>query len=243
MNKQELDLILNDAVNDSDLSCTDIPAIDLYLDQIVNLITDKNKEGSERFSDRVLTKTMINNYSKAGLIAPVKGKKYNREQIIQMLLTNSLKNTLSISEIKSAMDCFYACKGVGSDTLADCYDKYLGIKQINREKCPETVEKIIEENSFDPESGLDCFLLILTVASLSDYYRSIARAMLSEIAPRPEEKTDEKEQKEAKEKNKDKEKDKPKDKEGKKKKSDKKNAPSDDTSEAAAEVDGQGEEN
>ena len=35
---------------------------------------------------------MINNYSKAKVITPVKGKKYTKEQIIQMLIIYQLKN-------------------------------------------------------------------------------------------------------------------------------------------------------
>ena len=94
MNQDKFNSILNDAVNDSDLSENEIPQIDLYLEQIIRLISDKNLQGSPSYYHRFPTKTMVNNYSKAGLISPLKGKTYNKEQIIQILLTNSLKNRL-----------------------------------------------------------------------------------------------------------------------------------------------------
>ena len=75
MDKNELEAIVREAVRDADLRPEEIPAIDLYLDQITSLMAEKLKEGSSRYEDRILTKTMINNYSKDGLISPVKGKK------------------------------------------------------------------------------------------------------------------------------------------------------------------------
>ena len=75
MDRKELDAVIADALNDAELKAEDIPAIDLYVDQIINLVADKQKEGSQRFLEKQLTKTMINNYSKDGVITPVKGKK------------------------------------------------------------------------------------------------------------------------------------------------------------------------
>ena len=94
MNKEELEQLISDAVNDAELKSTDIPAIDLYVDQIINLHTERLKEGSPRFAERQLTKTMINNYAKDRVITPVKGKKYTKEQITQILTVYTLKNTV-----------------------------------------------------------------------------------------------------------------------------------------------------
>ena len=77
MNSQDMKRRIDEAVQDSDLHPDEIPSIDLYMDQITSLVADKAQEGSPRHRDRVLTKTMINNYSKDGLISPIKGKKYN----------------------------------------------------------------------------------------------------------------------------------------------------------------------
>ena len=56
MEKTELELLIKEAVRDADLRAAEIPAIDLYVDQITSLTSDKLKEGAERFHDRVLTK-------------------------------------------------------------------------------------------------------------------------------------------------------------------------------------------
>ena len=60
MNVQELDRLMSEAINDADLMGAEIPTIDLYLEQILQLVAEKNQEGSA-ISDRTLTKNMINN--------------------------------------------------------------------------------------------------------------------------------------------------------------------------------------
>ena len=69
MDAKRMEELIRDAVNDADLRPEEIPAIDLYLDQIISLVAEKRREGSPRFYDRELTKTMINNYSKDGIAA------------------------------------------------------------------------------------------------------------------------------------------------------------------------------
>ena len=199
MDAQKLAGLLGEAVNDADLTGAEIPSIDLYLEQILSLVADKNKEGSE-VADRTLTKNMINNYSKDGLITPVKGKKYSKEQIVQMLVIYSLKNTLSIEEIKRTMEGIYAKEDYSGQKLIHAYDKAMAIKQAQKHRCPETVQQIMESEQLDPRDGEDYFVTLLAVASLSVYFRNIAKAMLEEypLPPSEEErKAREKEEKRA----------------------------------------------
>ena len=100
MTENEILKHIQNAVSDVDLVDTEIPSIDLYLDQILSIVSEKTALSAPRYRERALTKTMINNYSKSGLISPVNGKKYTRAQIVEMLLVYALKSTLSIDEIK-----------------------------------------------------------------------------------------------------------------------------------------------
>ena len=93
MDAQKLRALMEQAVDDADLVSAEIPSIDLYLEQILQLVAEKGNQGSSAV-DRTLTKNMINNYSKDGLITPVKGKKYNKEQIVQM---NTLEDVYRIT--------------------------------------------------------------------------------------------------------------------------------------------------
>ncbi len=184
MEEQRFHQVIRTAVDDADLISAEIPSIDLYLEQILSLVADKNQEGSAP-ADRTLTKNMINNYSKDGLITPVKGKKYSKEQIVQMLIVYSLKNTLSIDEIKRAMEGTYAKEEYSGAKLIAAYDRAMQIKQSQKEHCPAIVEQMLAKEGLDLGKDEDYFAALMAVASLSNYFRNIAKAMLEEY-PVPE---------------------------------------------------------
>jgi hypothetical protein len=186
MNHNEFLDIVNDALNEAELNSAEIPNIDLYVDQIINLIAEKQKQGSERYLERQLTKTMINNYSKDGLITPVKGKKYNKEQILQMLTVYTLKSTLSIGEIKRLLEGAYAVEGFDGNALRDLYDKYIRIKNDNRDCVKNTALDIIERNSLNVDNDIDYISTVCALTSLSAQLRNIAQAMIDARFPEPE---------------------------------------------------------
>ena len=183
MNREELQKTVNDAINDVELKSEEIPAIDLYVDQILNLVSECLKKGSERYHDRQLTKTMVNNYSKEGLITPIKGKKYDKEQILQILMIYSLKSTISIGEIKRLIDAMYETEGFDVKELTNMYDRHLEIKDADREQVTEVVDGIIERNELDVSDDLDYISLILALTSLSAHLKNVAQAMIDERYP------------------------------------------------------------
>ncbi len=178
MNKKEMEQLVEEAVRDADLHTDEIPSIDLYLDQITSLVAEKLKSGSERFFDRVLTKTMINNYSKDGLISPINGKKYTKEQILQMLLVYSLKNTLSIGEIKRILQNVYAFPDYGEEMLKEVYDRFLEIKELERQEAFDITMGFAERWSFDLENDADFFTFLLGLSAWSSYLKNIVQALL-----------------------------------------------------------------
>ena len=75
MNNEKLDMILDQIENMSHLKSEDIPSLDLYMDQIMTLFDINLADNKRHDDDKLLTKTMINNYSKEGLLKTIKGKK------------------------------------------------------------------------------------------------------------------------------------------------------------------------
>lgn len=98
-NISDLESLVQELVLLDEFKTSDIPDIGLYMDQMTSLI-DSKLGGFKRDSEqKILTKTMINNYTKAGLLMPPKNKKYYKEHIILLILIYYLKNILSISDI------------------------------------------------------------------------------------------------------------------------------------------------
>lgn len=183
MNRDELNSIVSDALDEADLESKDIPTIDLYVDQIINLISERLKDGSDRYHDRQLTKTMINNYSKEGLITPVKGKKYDKEQIVQMLTIYTLKSTLSINEIKRLLYGLYSVEDFDGEELTRLYDRHLEIRQANRDHAMEVLDGVVERTGLDIENDLDYASLACALAAFSAQLKNISQAMIAAKFP------------------------------------------------------------
>ncbi len=82
---------------------SDIPNIDLYMDQVTTFMDDHLGLFKRNDDDKVLTKTMINNYSKYDLLPPTVKKKYTNDHIVMMLFIYYLKPILSITDIKELL--------------------------------------------------------------------------------------------------------------------------------------------
>lgn len=171
---ETLENIIDRVINKSDLKTHDIPALDLYMDQIMTLFEDNLKNNKRYEDDKLLTKTMINNYSKAGVIKPVKGKKYTKEQIIGMLLIYNLKNTITIQEIKSVLTPIYE----NDDCLEDIYDRFIEIKEEQTNKIKPLVIDLIKNNQLDINDQNDRLIIIMALASLSNQLTNIVQLII-----------------------------------------------------------------
>ncbi len=81
----------------------DIPNIDLYMDQLTTFMEEQLSSTKRYPEDKILTKTMINNYAKNHLIpSPVK-KKYSKEHILLLIFIYYFKNILSINDIETLL--------------------------------------------------------------------------------------------------------------------------------------------
>lgn len=81
----------------------DIPNIDLYMDQVTTFMEDHLGAMKRYEDDKILTKTMINNYAKNNLLpSPVK-KKYTREHMILLVFIYYFKNLLNFNDIETIL--------------------------------------------------------------------------------------------------------------------------------------------
>lgn len=82
---------------------TSIPDIDLYMDQVTTFMDDQLKSTKRYKDDKILTKTMINNYAKNNLIPPPLKKKYSKEHILVLIFIYYFKGFLSIKDIETVL--------------------------------------------------------------------------------------------------------------------------------------------
>lgn len=78
----------------------EIPNIDLYMDQVTTFMEEHLAASKRHSEDKILTKTMINNYAKNHLLPPPVKKKYSREHLLILTFIYYFKNILSINDIQ-----------------------------------------------------------------------------------------------------------------------------------------------
>ena len=81
-----------------------IPNIDLYMDQITTFMDTQLAASKRHPDDKILTKTMINNYAKNNLLPPPVKKKYSKEHILMLIFIYYFKSILSINDIESILN-------------------------------------------------------------------------------------------------------------------------------------------
>jgi len=173
----------------NEISLTDIPEIDLYMDQVIQLFENHFKETKRNEDEKILTKTMINNYAKAKLFFPIKNKKYSKDHLLLISLIYQLKGSLSINDIKETF------QGINklmveeeSFELERFYEGYLELSKENTENFKRDiqerrteVDKEIAKLETDTPDYLHKVLLITSLAHISNLYRRAAEKLVDEI--------------------------------------------------------------
>jgi hypothetical protein len=180
---------------ESNLKLEEIPNIDLYMDQVIQLFENKFADSKRNEEEKILTKTMINNYAKGKLIFPIKNKKYSKEHLILMSLIYQLKGALSINDIQTTLDGINK-RIIKEDIEIDSfYNSYLNLSQKNvadfNEDVNERVRDVNEEVSKMEDRNapyLEQVLMISSLVHMSNLYRKVAEKLVDEIVVEKEEK-------------------------------------------------------
>ena len=111
--KDMLNSILDSISRIDYIKLEDIPNIELYMDQVTTFMDSRLKNAARNPEvDKILTKTMINNYAKNDLLPPPVRKKYSREHMLLLIFIYYFKGILSISDIQTVLkpitDRFFA---------------------------------------------------------------------------------------------------------------------------------------
>lgn len=142
------------------IKAEDIPDINLYMDQLTTLMNSKLSH-TTRYpgTDKVLTKTMINNYTKNDLLPPPIRKKYSKEHVFLLIFIYYYKGILSINDIQTLLGPITE-KYFGNDNkikLQDIYEEVFGMEEAEVEALKEDLQKkyAITQNTFSDVKGKD----------------------------------------------------------------------------------------
>ncbi|WP_282155423.1 DUF1836 domain-containing protein [Cytobacillus gottheilii] len=190
---KEMNEIVRKMALEKYISLEEIPQIDLYMDQVIQLFENKYAEAKRNEDEKVLTKTMINNYAKGKLFFSVKNKKYSKEHIILISLIYQLKGGLSINDIKTTLDGLNKREDDSDFELEGFYNSYLKIFnqnitdfQSHAELKQEEARDQIAHSCHESEEELQQILLITSIVQMSNLYRRLAERLVDELSSKQE---------------------------------------------------------
>ena len=82
----------------------EMPNIDLYMDQVTTFMEEVLRPTKRHAEDKILTKTMVNNYVKNDLLPPPEKKKYSKEHLLTLIFIYYFKTSLSIQDIQKLLN-------------------------------------------------------------------------------------------------------------------------------------------
>lgn len=182
-----IDEFINYQKSSSNINLDDFPEIDLYMDQVMQLFESKLSYTKRNDDDKVLTKTMINNYAKANLLMKIKNKRYTKDHLILMGLIYNLKGGLSLTDIKTMFTPIIDAFGRNEDyPLYDVYQSFLDAYDFNLDDLNDSSHKISDNikelvNSKDSLGDFEeKFLLVCAFISMSNLYRRMSEKIIDE---------------------------------------------------------------
>ena len=132
----------------------DVPNIDLYMDQVTTFMDEHLSDVKMYEDDKILTKTMINNYTKNDLLPQQIKKKYSKEHIYVLTFIYYLKNILSISDIQKLLNPL-TDKFFNKEELPDLEYIYSEIYNMEKAQIASLSKDVVERTQVAKEAFLD----------------------------------------------------------------------------------------
>ena len=161
------------------------------MDQVTRFMDSHLKNTTRREEeDKILTKTMINNYAKNELLPPPEKKKYSREHVLVLVFIYYFKNVLSIGDIQSLLNPLteryfgkepdFCIKSIydevtqmGMEQIEDLKESI--VKKYNRasetfEEADEEEKEFLQTFAFICSLSFDIYIRKLMIEKIIDQY-------------------------------------------------------------------------
>lgn len=186
------------------IKAEDIPNIDLYMDQVTTFMESHLKNTTRNpKEDKILTKTMINNYAKNDLLPPPVKKKYSKEHVLLLIFIYYYKGILSISDIQELLqpitESFFDAKG--EMDLERIYEEVFGLEKEQRDILKADVEqkfKVAQQTFADAPEDKQEFLKTFSFICMLSFDVYIKKMLIEKMIDGFGGAKDEKERKERK---------------------------------------------
>ncbi|SDO25011.1 DUF1836 domain-containing protein [Alkalicoccus daliensis] len=181
-----LEETLDHLVLDKHVQVEQLPDLDLYMDQVIQLFELTFKDLKRDEKEKIMTKTMINNYAKGALLFPSKNKRYSKEHVMIISLIYEMKGALSLKDIKHTLQKSEVTENEDKEAIRKLYKSYLALGEKNTERTKESMKVQLKEmeelmESKDNDPYVQHVLLILSFVHQSNLYRKAAEKLIDEL--------------------------------------------------------------
>ena len=132
----------------------EIPDIDLYMDQVTTFMEEHLSSTKRHDDDKILTKTMINNYAKNNLLPSPEKKRYSKDHLLMLIFIYYFKNILSITDIQKLLGPITEkyFKGEPGKDMTYVYNEVFGME--NR-KIDQLIKNLLKDYRFSSSTFQD----------------------------------------------------------------------------------------
>lgn len=143
-NRKALNAILKEFSELDYVHPEDIPNIELYVDQVTTFIESQLESVKRNDDEKILTKTMINNYTKNHVLPSPDKKKYSKDHVLTLILIYYLKSFLSIKDIQTLLEPV-TDKYFGTESTLSFYDLYEEIVSLGTGQSKALIKDVISK--------------------------------------------------------------------------------------------------
>lgn len=149
-----LNLILKEFTELDYVHPEDIPNIDLYVDQVTTFIESQLSSMKRNEDEKILTKTMINNYTKNHVLPSPDKKKYSRDHVLMLILIYYLKSFLSIKDIQILLEPVTE-KYFGTESELSFYELYEELVALGNGQAKALIKDVVSKCNATQKSFMD----------------------------------------------------------------------------------------
>jgi len=146
-----------------------LPEFDLYMDQVVSFMERYLEPVKVTDNEKLITSSMINNYTKDGLVPRPNRKKYSRKHLAALAMICMLKSVLPITDIKQLLSYFKT----SDEEFKELYSVFCKAQEAAFDVANEDSENIRQDKK-------QRYYRAVELVALSNAYRIAAQKLLKQ---------------------------------------------------------------
>lgn len=154
----------------------ELPDLELYMDQVITLISKYLNFFGVSDGGKPVTSSMINNYVKLGTIPPPQKKRYSRIHLAYLLVVCTLKQTLDMSTIKRLIPV-----GIDENAVKQLYTSFVRNQNKAFALLSDTLKRMAKPVLTDEPSGETAADLVMQIAASANIFKLLTEKITAPV--------------------------------------------------------------